>query len=221
MPIAYFWQEFSHRCKMAFVLIWLFSVFLFHLSAAQDGWFDLFFCPCLPIYTDVLSCFLHFHNKVLLPHSPSVGWGHPDESSLVWALKAHFYIILPSFCPSDTISHAPAFTCLGADRPKLRGGQVPAGWSLDVVWPCWLASCPAFILGASSLQWGESKFRAVCPCFCKCCYRLKGFHCTRKIANFAVITSLLAQQLRRLHYLSGYWVSAARMLSPLLRGQRI
>lgn len=125
VPIAYFWQEFSHRCKMAFVLIWLVFVFLFHLSAAQDGWFYMVFCPCLPIYTDVLPCFLHFHNKVRLPRSPSVGWGHPDGSSLLWALQAHFYIILPSFPPSDATSRAPAFT-FGCRQTQTQRGPSPS-----------------------------------------------------------------------------------------------
>lgn len=139
--------------------------------------------------------------------SPSGSSGpFPHTSSFLFLLWCYFL----HFC----------IHTFGADRPKLQGGQAPASWSLDAVWPCWLASCNAFILGASSLQSGESKFRAVCPCFCRSCYRLKGFHCTWKIADFAVITSLLAQQPRRLGYLSGSWVSAARMLFPLLRGQR-
>lgn len=189
---------------MVCVLLALFFVFLYHISTAQDRRFYLDFFPCFPTYTDFPSCFLRFRNRIRLPHSSSAQWEHRDKSRLPWALQAHFYTSsflfplwhdFPSSCVhvlGHGCSRASALEPVAA-RPHLF--RVPAARS-------------------------EGK-QVQGPCFCRCCCRLNGFHCTWKVTDFAVITSLLAQQTRRLRYLSGYWVSAERVLCPLLRGQRI
>lgn len=159
--------------------------------------------PCFPTHTDFPSCFLHFQNRIHPPHSSSAQWEYGDENRLPWALQAHFYTLLPSCSPSDAISRPPAFTCWGTDAAK------PQRWSR------WQHSrlgslLPPRLFGHQQLAARGSKFRAVCPCFSRCCYHLNGFHCAWKTTDCAVITSLLAQEPRRLCYLSGYWVSAER-----------
>lgn len=217
MPIACFWWEFRHRCKMACVLFQSLSVSLFHFSAAQVRQFYLCFRPCLPTYTDFLSCFPYFYKSSSATFS--LCWMRTSRQKQSHAGSSGPFLHTSSF-PFPLWCHF-LRSCSHAFGCRQTQAQKWLSLSLDILLLCWLDYCTAFILGGSSSQWGESKFRAVCPCFCRCCRCLKGFHCTGKIAHFALITSLLVQQMRHLRYLSGYWVSEARMLCPLLRRQKI
>lgn len=197
---------------MTCVLVWLFLGFLFHFSAARDRWF---YAGVFALAFPPARIFFHascFHNKVCLPYSPSLGEAIQMKAGSFRPVSAHSFLPVPLWC-SLPCSCTPTFA---ADRPRP-----------GVARPCPGPSAGSFHWdGSTCLQLAVGGEQVRAPCFCRYCSKLliisEGFRACWKIASFAVITSLLAQQLlRRLCYWSGYWVSATRMLCPLLRDQRI
>lgn len=204
-------------------------------NLAIDSWWHVFWSDCFLVFyfisqlpgtgdftREFLPLLSHLHGfSSMLPVSITKfacrilpPWVRPSR----WKQgPSGLFLHTPSsLCPSDALCRAPAL-------PRLLLTDPARGWPGPVPAPA-LAPSTEMVPRACSLQWEESKFGA--PCFCRYCSKLliisEGFRACWKIASFAVITSLLAQQLlRRLCYWSGYWVSATRMLCPLLRDQRI
>lgn len=92
---------------------------------------------------DFLSCFICFHNKV--------------QSSLLWAFQTDFYKLFPSYFPSAAIFLWFCNQVFGYKQIRAQGWPSPS--SLEP--GCAMALCTAFILGASSSQREDNKFRAV------------------------------------------------------------
>lgn len=156
------------------------------------------FYPCFRTCIDFHPCIL---NEVCLPYSPSLDEDIQVEAGSSRAVSAHFSLPVPLGC---ALPHSCTHT-FGCWQTPPGAGQAPR-------WFCVLAACTERRASSEHRVSVDAAQMLIISEGCSACW---------KMASFAVITSLLAQQLRLSCYWSGYWLSATRMLCPLLRGQRV